>query len=174
MKHIFTIIILTQIVFSIPLYEVYENASPMNGYDKYLILERNIIYTGNIGVYEGNVFIEGNGATIDLEQGNGIWIYSDENYPASIVLEYVSIINSSYFGISFSGSAEGIIKNCNFISNDYGISLYDSSNIEVKNSNFINSTTYGIAIYTEIPICNISYCNFYNNDSADYMENCPG
>ena len=62
----------------------------------------------------------------------------------------------------------------NFINNDMGIKLYDNSNVIINNSNFINNTTYGLGIYTEDPICNISYCNSWNNGEYDYMENCPG
>ena len=52
--YIYLIIALTiSPIFGIPLQSVYEEAEPANGYDKYLILDPNIIYTGEIGVYEG-------------------------------------------------------------------------------------------------------------------------
>ena len=55
-----------------------------------------------------------------------------------------------------------------------GIKLYDNSNVIISNTNFINNITYGLGIYTEEPICNISYCNSWNNGEYDFMENCPG
>ena len=59
---------------AITLQEAFDNASPANGYDKYLELETGMIYTGGIGIYEGDVFIDCKEAIIDLEDGNGIWI----------------------------------------------------------------------------------------------------
>ena len=44
---------------SITLQEIYDTALPGNGYDKYIILEPDNIYTGNIGIFEGSVFIGG-------------------------------------------------------------------------------------------------------------------
>ena len=52
------------------------------------------------------------------------------------------------------------------------ISKYNLKPIE--NSNFIENYTYGLGIYTENPICSISYCNSWNNGEYDFMENCPG
>ena len=66
LKKIIFFVTLIKIVFPITIQEVYDNASSFEGYDKYLILERNEIYTGTLGIYEGRVFIKGNGATLDL------------------------------------------------------------------------------------------------------------
>ena len=156
------------------LQEAYDEASSLYGFDKYIILYSDSIYYGGLGLYEGNIFIDGHGAVIDLEFGNGIWIYADEYYPCSLEIKYCTIINGQYYGLSFGGTSVGNIENCNFINNDMGIKLYDNSNVIINNSNFINNTTYGIGIYAEDPICNISYCNSWNNGEYDYMENCPG
>ena len=59
----------------ITLQSVFDSSGPGNGYDKYVVLEQNMIYSGGIGIYEGNVLIEGNGAVVDLEGGTGIWVY---------------------------------------------------------------------------------------------------
>ena len=40
-----------------------------------------MIYTGEVGIYEGDIFIEGNGAIVDLNEGLGIWVYAEEEYP---------------------------------------------------------------------------------------------
>ena len=141
---------------------------------KYIILDSDSIYYGGLGLYEGNIFIDGHGAVIDLEFGNGIWIYADEYYPCSLEIKYCTIINGQYYGLSFGGTSVGNIENCNFINNDMGVKLYDQSSVSINNSNFINNITYGIGIYTEEPICNISYSNAWNNGEYDYMENCPG
>ena len=84
------------ILFFIPLsattiQEIYENSGPANGYDKYMELNSNIIYRGGIGIFEGDIYIDCNGAVIDLEDGNGIWIYADEQYPSSLEIKDCSI-----------------------------------------------------------------------------------
>ena len=59
------------------LQSVFDSSGPGNDYDKYVVLEHDMIYTGGVGIYEGNVLIEGNGAVVDLEGGTGIWVYGD-------------------------------------------------------------------------------------------------
>ena len=168
------LLFILSVVYPITLQQAYNEAPPLYGFDKYLILNPDSVYYGGLGLYEGDIFIDGRGAIIDLESGNGVWIYADEYYPCSLEIQYCTIMNGEYYGLSFGGTAMGSVENCNFINNDMGIKLYDESNVNINNSNFINNTTYGIGIYTEIPICNISYSNAWNNGEYDYMENCPG
>tara|TARA_B100001250_G_scaffold288082_1_gene249840 strand:- start:24 stop:557 length:534 start_codon:yes stop_codon:yes gene_type:complete len=158
----------------ITLQSVYEESGPANGYDKYLILENNIIYTGEIGVYEGSVFIKGNGAIVDLNSGLGIWAYADENYPAILDIEYLTIINGGYNGLTFNGSSIGNIINCNFISNDFGIQVMDEASVTIKNSNFIDNGQYGISMRGTTASFQISYSNFWDNNlgCGGYNENC--
>ena len=130
----------------VTLQSIFDTSGPANGYDKYVTLEQNVIYTGEVGIFEGNVFIEGNGAIVDLNEGIGIWIYADENYAANLDIEFVTIINGGYNGLTFNGSATGNISNCNFIQNDFGIQIMDQSEITIKNSNFIQNNSYGIAV----------------------------
>ena len=72
------IILLLFLTLSLPstLQEAYHNASSYEEYDKYVILEPNQIYTGGIGIYEGNVYINCRGSVIDLEGNLGIWVYA--------------------------------------------------------------------------------------------------
>ena len=158
----------------ITLQSVFDSAGPGNGYDKHVILMQDEVYTGGLGIYEGDIFIDGNGAIIDLQEGSGIWIYADDAYPASLEIQFCSIINGGYYGLSYGGTATGIINNCNFVRNDMGVKLYDDSYVEIKNSNFIENITYGVGIYSMTPICNINFCNTWNNGEAPWMENCPG
>jgi len=158
----------------ITLQSVFDTAEPGNGYDKYVILEENMIYTGEVGVYEGNVFIEGNGAIVDLNEGLGIWVYAEEGYPANLDIEYVTIINGGYNGLTFNGKSTGNISNCNFIQNAYGIQIMDSTNISVKNSNFIQNSDYGIAVRGLLASFEIGYSNFWENGVGPgaFNENC--
>ena len=167
-------LVITQLLFSTPIQEVFDNAQALNEYDKYLILDNSEVYTGSLGIYEGTIFIEGNGAILDLIGGGGIWIYSTNEYPAHLDIEYLNIINGEYYGVSYSGSSTGKIENCNFINNDFGLKFFDTSTVEVKNSNFIGCSTYGIGLYSMEPNIDISYCNFWNNSYGDLQENCPG
>ena len=158
----------------ITLQSIFDSAGPENGYDKYVILDQEIIYTGEVGVYEGDVFIEGNGAIVDLNEGLGIWVYAEEEYPARLDIEYVTIINGGYNGLTFNGTATGNISNCNFIQNFYGIQIMDEVNISVSNSNFVDNSQYGIAVRGTIASFEISYSNCWENSlgCGGYNENC--
>ena len=171
-------ILLSSLAMCTSMQDVYNNATSQNGYDKYLILDSNTIYTGGLGIFEGDVFIKGNGATINLDDSGGLWAFADEEYPASLSVEYCSIINSSFdggFGMSYAGSATGTIRNCNFVNNDMGIKLFDNADVEIINCNFVNNIVYGVGLYGhELIDTPISYSNGWDNGEEDYMENCPG
>ena len=159
----------------ITLQSVFDAAGPEDGYDKYVVLEQNMIYTGEVGVYEGDVFIEGNGAIVDLNEGLGIWVYAEAEYPANLDIEFVTIINGGYNALTFNGTSTGNISNCNFISNLFGIQIMDDVNISVKNCNFIDNSQYGIAVRgTTATLEEINHSNFWENElgAGGYNENC--
>ena len=158
----------------ITLQSIFDASGTANGYDKYVILEQDMIYTGEVGIYEGNVFIEGNGAIVDLNEGLGIWVYAEEDYPANLDIEYVTIINGGYNGLTFNGFSTGNISNCNFIDNAFGIQIMDDVNISVNNCNFVSNSQYGIAIRGTVASFEISYSNFWGNElgCGGYNENC--
>ena len=174
---IYKYIVFTLLTFAIglgiSLQEVFDAAQPLNGYDKYLVLENGEVYSGGLGIYEGTNFIDGKGAIVDLHQGQGIWIYGSESYPSDLKIQYVNIINGAEYGITFAGTSTGSIENCNFYNNDFGAKFYDTVEVEVKNSNFVQCGTYGLGIYSMEPEIEISYCNFWDNVNDDLMENCP-
>ena len=158
----------------ITIQSVFDSSVSGNGYDKYVVLEQDIIYTGGVGIFEGNVLFEGNGAIIDLEGGTGIWAYGDELIPTNVDMEYITVMNAEWYGVFYGGIATGNITNCNFINNGYGLQLYDFAEIQIKNSNFVENTIYGVALVTTTPLCNINYCNAWGNGEAPWAENCPG
>ena len=121
---------------------MFDASESKNEYDKYVVLEKGVTYIGGVGVYEGNVFIEGNGAIVDLQNGTGIWVYGDEIVPANVDMEYLTVFNAEWYGVFYGGMATGSITNCNFINNGYGIQLYDYAEINGKNSNYINNTIF--------------------------------
>ena len=167
------ILLYISFLYPISLQQMYDDAESGFGYDKYIELDENQIYTGGIGIYEGSTYIEGNGAIVDLENQNGIWIYSDENSEASLDIQYLSIINGAYEGLSYSGDATGNITNCNFINNDYGIKVYDTCTLNITNCNFIDNSSLGFGMIGELTSINLSYSNFWDNGD-DILENCPG
>tara|TARA_B100001123_G_C14978341_1_gene894555 strand:+ start:222 stop:755 length:534 start_codon:yes stop_codon:yes gene_type:complete len=171
--HFISFIILSSHLFAITLQEAYNEAGPGNGYDKYIELEPNSIYTGGLGIYEGDVYLNCNGSTIDLEDGQGIWLYADEDYPSSLKIEHCSIVNGLYYGLSFGGTSYGEVYNCNFIDTNFGLKLFDESNVYITNSIFMNHNSMGIGLYTEIPVLDASYLLFWDNVD-DCLENCPG
>ena len=160
-------------LFAITLQEAYDDSQAFGEYDKYVILEPNTIYTGGLGIYEGDIYINCNSSIINLEDGNGIWVYADENYPSSLNIEFCTIVNSDYYGLSYGGISLGNIKNCNFINTNFGLKLFDQSNVSVMNSIFALNNSLGIGVYTEEPTLETSYSLFWNNED-DCMENCPG
>ena len=160
-------------LFSTTLQEAYNQSSSYEDYDKYVILNNETIYSGGLGIYEGNVFIDCNGATIDLQSGQGIWVYADEQYPSSLDIQECTITNGLYYGLSYGGISHGNVVNCNFHSTNFGIKLFDGSNVSITNSIFINQQSMGIGVYTEEPIINGDYIVFWNNED-NCMENCPG
>jgi hypothetical protein len=174
MKKLILYITIISLAFSITLQEAYNNANSGNGYDKYVILDSNQIYEGGIGIFEGNIYINCQGSTIDLLGGGGIWLFSDEYYNANLDIEYCTIFDGETAGINYMGISTGNISNCNFISNDIGLVLMDQSHVTLKNSNFIDNETYGLGLITEEPILEVSYSNFWDNPEGDCMENCPG
>ena len=174
MRYIQYFIIINSFIWGISLQEVFDNATEYGEYEKYIILEPNTIYTGGIGIFEGDIYINCQGSIIDLEEGNGIWVYADVEYPSSLDIEYCTITNGLYYGLSFGGMASGNINNCNFIDTNFGLKLFDVSDVYLTNSIFANHNTYGIGLYGDDAILETSYSLFWENEESDCMENCPG
>ena len=170
----FTILFALSFIQAESLLDVYNASGPANGYNKYVILESGNTYTGGIGIFEGSVYIEGNGATVDLEQGTGIWIYSDGITDASLDADKISIVNGNYYGLSYAGYSTGMISNCNFVGNNDGIELMENCSVEVKNCNFISNARFAVAQITSDPTLSLFYCNSWGNGDGDYMLNALG
>ena len=174
MRYILYFIIINSFIWCTSLQEAFNNASEYGEYEKYIILEPNTVYTGGIGIFEGDIYINCQGSIIDLEDGNGIWVYADIEYPSSLDIEYCTITNGLYYGLSFGGMSSGNIKNCNFIDTNFGLKIFDVSDVSLTNSIFANHNTYGIGVYGDDAILETSYSLFWENQESDCMENCPG
>ena len=174
MKNLILYIITINVVLPITLQEVYNEAEPGNGYDKYVVLDPNQIYEGGLYMFEGSTYINCQGSTINLNGGAGISIFADDYYNATLDIEYCTIYDGETYGINYTGSSSGNVSNCNFVSNDIGLVLMDYSEVNLKNSNFMDNHRYGLGIISEEPILHATYSNFWNNSEGDCAENCPG
>ena len=125
-------------------------------------------------MFGGNTYINCQGSTINLNGGAGISVFADDYYNATLDIEYCTITNGLYYGISYGGESHGKVKNCNFINTNFGMKLFDFTNITVTNCIFSQNETYGIGVYSEYPTLDISYSLFWENIESDCMENCPG
>ena len=92
-KNVVTLNVFITLIFCESLWDAYFDASPGEGYDKHMILEQNVIYTGGLGLYQGSLLIDGNGAVIDLQDGLGIWVTAEENQEVILDIKYTTIIN---------------------------------------------------------------------------------
>ncbi len=154
------------------LYDAFIEAGPANGYDKYLTLNPDVIYTGGLGSSEHSVFIEGNGAVIDLQEGTGLWISGDESTTGSLNINRCTIKNGGSYGISFTGYSDNVITNCNIINSHWGIQINDSVSVMIQNVNILNNE-YGIAVSGTRTNLYIDYVNAWNN-AENFMINCFG
>ena len=146
--------------YSIILKEVYEIAPAQGEYDKYLVLETSVIYTGglligkiydpNIADLSGqdglNVRIEGNGAILDLE-GEQICISFCDN---KLDIDNCVIINGNirYRGINNAlGEVmpNGYVQYCTFYQpHDYAIRLQGAGgNIILERNIFVDAVDTG-------------------------------
>jgi len=173
-KNLILYIITITIVLPITLQEVYNEAEPGNGYDKYVVLDPNQIYEGGLYMFEGSTYINCQGSTINLNGGAGISVFADDYYNATLDVEYCTIYDGETYGINYTGSSSGNVSNCNFVSNDIGLVLMDYSEVNLKNSNFMENHRYGLGIISEEPILHATYSNFWDNPEGDCAENCPG
>ncbi len=154
------------------LYDVFIEADSANGYDKYITLDPEIMYTGGLGSSEHSIYIEGNGAVIDLEQGTGIWISGDDMATGSLNINRCTIINGGSYGINIIGYSDNFITNCNVINSHWAIQIGDSVSATIQNVNLVNND-YGIAVGGSRTILFIDYVNMWNN-TEDFMINCFG
>ena len=145
---------------AILLKEVYDNATAQEGFDKYLILETGQTYTG--GLYIGkvlgylsneldgpegiDVFIEGNGAIIDL-QGQEICI-SYVNNQMSITDCIIINGNVRYRGIDssiYTVQPVGTVSNVTFYKpQDYGVRITGcGEGITITNNIIVDAVNTG-------------------------------
>ena len=146
---------------------MYENASPADGYDKYIELQTGVTYTGGlqmgqmfdlitaelIGSEAVNVCIKGNGAILDLQGEQICFAHTDNRFD----IEDCVIVNGN---IRFRGDnglipgifPQGSVKYVTFYNpHDYGVRLQGAgAGIEISNNIIVDvvDTGYDFKIYS--------------------------
>ncbi len=159
------------------LQEVFDNAGPGNGYDKYVVLDPAIEYEGDLTIDNaGYVGIVGNGANIYvIDATSGIYIQDSQ---VDISECCITVANEQglrvciFYGV---GSC-GIVHNNTIVNGTYtgirckkdhqtdpGITIYD---------NIITDCLYGIlADEYYLPVY-VGYNIVFNSTKYDYAEKC--
>jgi hypothetical protein len=153
----------------VTLKDAYDAAEPGDGYDKLVLLDPAVLYTGGLFVEMGvRCCIHGEGAVIDLEGGN-IWV---ERWDTSLDIDHCVLTNGSA-AIYVTQDAEATIRNNTIVDNVYGViswyaSLFD---VIIENNIIANNSMYGIfAIEYVEPF--VQYNTVWGNLSGDYMKRC--
>jgi hypothetical protein len=160
--------ILGGLLFAETLQQAYNNAPPGLGYDRLILLDPGIVYTGGLAIMDEKVGIKGLGTIIDL-QGDSI----SAGGASVLDLDGCVIINGGK-GLALRGNSSALVTHCTFYGNQIGIRCFAAGGmIEVKNTILANNTTYGIASCEEISRT-LHYIDAYQNPQGNYMEWCPG
>lgn len=161
-------------VWGITLQKAYDEAGPGEGYDKLLVLDPEVTYTGGCGVLQGKKScIRGNGALVDLQNNQ---IYCGQPGTEALITG-CCIINGSNAGaaIAVQDGAKAMIDGNTICKNGAdGIKVWLDSSATIKNNIIYGSARYGITAYqTSYYNCTILY-NDVDNTSGNYMYFCPG
>ena len=154
------------------LYEVYSNAGGNGQYDKYLELNPDIEYLGDLNVVNGvNAYIDGHGAIIHGQDSRPAICVSGAN----LHLQNCVIVGG-YGGVYLASDCSAMLVN-NTITGcfDSGVKSYsiNYSNTQYWN-NIITDCYYGIyCVEYERPYY-IAYNTIHNTTSYRYAEYCPG
>lgn len=168
------VVLLAPTVWAKSFQKAYDEAGPGEGYDKLLVLDAEVTYTGGCGVLQGKKScIRGNGALVDLD-GSQMYI----SQPGTEVLVtgccFISGPNGDAAIAVQDGAKAMIDGNTICKSGGDGIKVWTDSSATIKNNIIYGSTRYGITAHqTSYYNCTILY-NDVDNTSGNYMYFCPG
>ena len=176
---IFTFIWYAQL-HAVTLQQMYDDASSGGGYEKYIILNGSNVYTGGFDQNVQSVFLEGNGAIIDMQEGSIAVNGSGKILNIHQCVFINTSIDSSTF-INYSNGASGKIVNNTFygLTNSakawYALNFVEctSDSIIIQNNIFSNFYSpvyrYSINLYPYIKQAFISNNCIFNCDKT-YLE----
>lgn len=156
------------------LQQAYDEAGPGEGYDKLLILDPNVTYTGGVGVLQGKKScIRGEGALCDL-QNNQVFISQPGTEALITGCCFINGTNGDAAIAVLDGAKAVIDGNTVCKNGSDAIKVWDGSTATVKNNILFGSVRYGFATHqTSYFNVLISY-NDVHNTSGNYMYWCPG
>jgi hypothetical protein len=171
------VISLVFMISSIHAYEslqsVYDQAGSNGDYDKYIELNPETDYLGDLIINTGlNVYINGHGAVIYGTSGNrAIWVYA-----SSLDLSHCIIVGGQN-GIHYDTLSSGTIHNNTVVNCDsIGITVYYhdySQGCEVWD-NIVVGGMYGYIRFDQWPANYLGYNTVYNSGIYRYGDYCPG
>lgn len=158
------------------LQSAYDEAGPGEGYDKLLILDPNITYTGGLALVQGKKScIRGEGALCDLDGGQ-IFV----SQPGTqLDISGCCLVDGGYGAIYVADSATVNVDGNTICKSAIGVYVWVYSSATIKNNIiFKNNKTggqmYGIAKHQSTGTLNILYNDTDSNYGGNYMYFCPG
>jgi parallel beta-helix repeat protein len=155
----------------------YDEAGPGEGYDKLLVLDPEVTYTGGLDVLQGKKScIRGNGALCDLDGGQ---IFVSQPGTQFDITGCCIIDGGAYGAIYVADSATANIDGNTVCKSGVGLYLWAYSSATVKNNIIFKNNTsggsmYGIAKHQYTGALNILYNDVDSNYGGNYMYFCPG
>jgi hypothetical protein len=160
--------------FGVTLQSAYDACGPGDGYDKLLVLDPKVTYTGGCGVLMAKKScIRGKGALVDLDGGS---IMAGQ-YGTEVTVEGCCLINAGYYGAVNAQDGANVIVNGNSIAKTNGVAavyVWIGCSGTIKNNIIYGGKTYGIAKHQSTGTLNILYNDVDNNLAGNYMYFCPG
>jgi nitrous oxidase accessory protein NosD len=150
------------------LQDAYDAAGPGEGFDKLLVLDPELTYTGALAVQRGiRSCIHGNGAVINLEN-KSIWV---PGYGTFLDIDHC-VLTDGYSGLYVSEDAGATIRNNTIVANGYGVTSWlASTSVVIENNIIVGNAAYGVYCreYFE-PF--LQYNTVWGNTGGNYMKNC--
>jgi len=158
---------------AVSLQEVYENATPGEGYDKLMVLDGQQTYIGDLWISGYlTVCVHGNGALV-VSEGNAHAIAA---FGALVDIDHL-VIEANMVGILYGSSSSGTAANNTIVgATDHGIRSYDinlGNGLEIY-SNIIVNNGYGIYCKEGYLPEYIAYNDLWNNPQGNYIVLCEG
>jgi len=168
------IVLLAPAAWAKSLQQAYEEAGPGDGYDKLLILDPQIKYTGGCGVLMGKKScIRGNGAMVDLDGGS----IQAGGTGTQLTITACCLMNGGYYGaVNVINGANAVVDGNTVCKNNglAAIRVWEYSTATIKNNIVWGNKTYGIAKHDYTGTLQILYNDVENNPGGNYMYFCPG
>ncbi|UCH78566.1 MAG: right-handed parallel beta-helix repeat-containing protein [Candidatus Coatesbacteria bacterium] len=153
---------------AVKLQDVYDQAGPGEGYDKLVVLDPNVTYTGRCDVLEGKKScIRGNGALIDLQFGQVV----ASGTGTELLITGCCLVEGNA-AIAIQNGATGIVDGNTICKSGKGVQAWQSLSCTIKN-NILYDNDYGIA-REENTSTTILYNDVDSNSLGNYVYWCPG